>query len=125
MTDAEARALGERLKACPGFRWMLGMTARWKCGRTGALNYAVSFGEGGGFSIPVALRDEAPWPDIRDAATRGCVLELVRRALGDYDTHPICEDEASWGVWRAGPGVCLGYGSTEIEALVIALEAAP
>lgn len=116
MTDAEAEALGRRLVACKGFRVMRGMLDMQ--GRTW------------GRDLLWRWRNDLDVPDLRDPATLGCVLALVREAWGqkavtsfwgyywevDY-AHTIideCMDHEQ-----------LGVGGTEAEALVAALEAAP
>ena len=87
MTDDEATALGKRLVACKGFRPMRGMLDMQ--GRTWDQ------------SLLWRWSNEVDVPDLRDPATLGCVLALVREAWGDDAMI------------------------SEVEALVAALEAAP
>jgi hypothetical protein len=82
------------------------------------------------------VRDADALPDLSDPATLGCLLALVREAWGcavitspDYDYD---DDEARQGPnvvgWRAVETVrwmWVGGGTTEAEALVVALEGAP
>jgi hypothetical protein len=65
-------------------------------------------------------------PDFCDPATVGCLLALVREALGEPTAHarPI---HGGWGIQRDGtwdnnPGMTI-WAKTEAEALVAALEA--
>jgi len=111
MTDDEARALGQRLVACKGFRWMRGMrVAGFRDGASaqsfdadGVYVYYAHAGEV--WSFDPDLRPEL-WPDLRGPATRGCVLELIREAYNDH-TYAACKD------------------GDDAEALVAALESAP
>lgn len=101
MTDEEAHELGKRAVACSGWRWMPGM----RC---------------------------SPFvPDLRDPATLGCLLALVREAWGDPTIHLTCVDslEAGQYDWIVR-SVADKWSSdllidSEAEALVAALEAAP
>ena len=92
MTDDEARALGERAVACVRFRWLPGMLPFGcmleRCAEAPPESHLLLFWadepheqgqpwwpeEWGGKHPPV--------PDLRDPATRGAVLELVREAWG-------------------------------------------
>jgi hypothetical protein len=69
-----------------------------------------------------------PLPDVRDACTRALMLEEVRRRtgdataylaprafLGDGDDHAV----PGWGLYARGD--CIGVGSSEAEALLMAL----
>lgn len=140
MPDVED--LARRAVASAKFRWMPGMLA---------------FPTAGCTPVPVRLTDdrrpnypdEYAWPhdmglrfpDLTDAATLGCLLQLVREAWGD-DRAYLCDfegyDSVEWGVvskiWdekrnEEGPkawfSCLLGDGKTEAEALVCALENGP
>jgi hypothetical protein len=139
MTHDEALALGRRAVACKSWRWMAGMlviqpgpTPRW-----GRLRNPDPGGDwidrgedehdgDGGVAIP-----RAGAPDLRDPATLGCLLALVREAWKDPELATMW-----WGAgWRVA---CLsvvynemditderGRGAIEAEALVAALESAP
>ena len=91
--------LGRRLVACKHFRPMRGMRdvqgRSWDDSLLWRWNSAIDV------------------PDLRDPATVGCLLAMVREAWGD---PTLCTRFAD-GVWNGG------Y-STEAEALVAALEAA-
>lgn len=112
MTEQDWIELGRRAVACKGWRWMPGMLARRQA-----------------------------WPDLRDPATLGCVLALVREAWPNVviwvardcavdpldDTEYMLDDVEGWTVC-GGCGDdyvgCFGSGKTEAAALVAALEAA-
>ena len=111
MTEAEAEALGKRLVACKGFRPMRGMLDMQ--GRTW------------GADLLFRWSNDVDVPDLRDPATLGCLLALVREAHAvpflqvsvkisrehgyQFDCHPHHR-----GQWV----------DSEAEALVAALEAA-
>jgi hypothetical protein len=80
----------------------------------------------------IAGWSDTDWlPDLTDPATLGCLLVLVREAWGDphvyvlscaSDWFTVCSPNAEGGKWLAHPPI---DGSTEAEALIAALEAAP
>lgn len=116
MTDEEATALGKRLVACRHFHPLRGMLDMQ--GRTWDT------------SLLWRWNNDVDVPDLRDPATLGCVLELVREALEDDGLGAICQfvGLAKGGrMWSLiGDGGELGsYHTSEAEALVAALEAAP
>ena len=74
MTDTEAEALGKRIVACKGFRPMRGMLDMQ--GRTWDQSLLWRWD---------STRDV---PELRDPATLGCVLALVREAWRDPYMHP-------------------------------------
>lgn len=95
MNDDEAKALGLRAVACPGWRWMRGMVLGpdgWQVVTQDAdalasdgLELAHRDGRWSMDSEQVAgvgpFADDGPrWPDFRDPATLGCLLALVRDA---------------------------------------------
>ena len=134
MTD-EQKALARRAVACRGWMWGPGMLdlfgRRVLCVWPDDLGIKWSH-------IPenCVVRDADALPDLSDPATLGCLLALVREAWGcavitspDYDYD---DDEARQGPnvvgWRAVETVrwmWVGGGTTEAEALVVALEGAP
>ena len=61
-------------------------------------------------------------PDLADPATLGCLLALVREAWGNPKISVVYH--ADIPCWLANNG-CKGYGASEAEALVSALENAP
>ena len=140
MTKQEWNELGRRAVACKGWRWMPGMRAIegalredhykvWQRAIDGLRGLNWYLYQGGCIE---------PVPDLRDPATRGCVLALVREAWED--------DSELWGgrvevhqdhrtvftaVIAYHEGVSLAHralarsGRNEAAALVAALEAAP
>ena len=110
MTDTEAETLGRRLVACKGFRVMRGMLDM----------------QGGTWKQSELFRwwNDHHTPDIRDPATLGCLLALVREAHGSR-----CYTQACGGFWTVqNEDTEDWWGKNcvyEAEALVAALEAAP
>lgn len=115
MTDAEAEAIGRRMTECRHFRPMRGM--RDLQGRTWTPDLLWRWAPG----VDV--------PDLRDPATRGCVLELVREICGDDEAYamPWHDEDGGWTVCVNDDDGChnIAEGDTEAEALVAALENAP
>lgn len=133
MTDDEARALGERwVKAGGGYGqgWLVqevayGTTARlvWK-----DADHWHAATAAGAFFAWLRIRHEHMTdrlPDLRDPATRGAALEVVRerwaRPIFLMPDDALCR---SWGAYT--PGVepeQVAEGDSEAAALVAALEA--
>ena len=124
MTDEQATALGKRLVACKGFRPMRGMLDMQ--GRTWDQ------------SLLWRWSNDVDVPDLRDPATLGCLLALVREAWADpaylWGGHAEVrrDSETLFVVLRFGHDAngflverWVSSGATEAEALVAALEAAP
>jgi hypothetical protein len=120
MTDAEAETLGRRLVACKGFRVMRGMLDMQ--GRTW------------GRDLLWRWRNDLDVPDLRDPATLGCLLALVREVHGPLAcTYTRGDIKNEWSVrsvihenYDGHYGDDHGYSErSEAEALVAALEAAP
>jgi hypothetical protein len=155
--------LGKRAVACQGWKWLPGMLG-WRTNHKGE-QVRVRFVESVEDQelVDPRVHERKPsntlivasghvvvdgWhevstilPDLRDPATLGCLLQLVRDAWGD-DRAYLCDfegyDSVEWGVvskiWdekrnEEGPkawfSCLLGDGPTEAEALVYALEKAP
>lgn len=143
MTDEQAKALGLRLVACDGFRWVPGMLAMEPdfcanrvvyINNEGALLATLyNLGHVDVVEIDVLWRNYVP--DLRDAATRGCVLQSAR---GKHDNPhlSIAREQSAvfpptfyWYVSDGASGWLLGDEEdpqkfdTEEEALVAAVEA--
>lgn len=130
MTDAQWMELGRRaLVACPdGWRKMGGLRL-----------VSIDNGRFWHRSDRTRLADEdaglllgpddtiGGWraPDLRDPATMGCLLALVREAHTDGDIHceRLCTGE--WACFDHRGEAVADTALTEAEALVIALESAP
>jgi hypothetical protein len=142
LTDEQARALGARWVAAGGPREMAGARYLTPYGlnRLGDPAYRCSPAEpqhwyrsGNEEADPVG--DD--WiPDLRDPATRGAALEVLREKWHDPGLHiryssqtrewsAVASDSVS--CWRrdGDGGLERVTGATEAEALVAALEAAP
>ena len=142
--------LGKRLVACKGFRWLPGMlcqrrmhTGEWVSMRltddTTVVDYRVVernavpsmnqaaariMGEGYITLNGWVLADDL-LPDLSDAATKGCVLQLVREAWGDPELFAVVMYDGRWSVRNPSSRVAYGEsGTTEADAMVAALEVA-
>lgn len=127
MTDEEAIELGARAVACKGWRWLPGMLTHrddaaavvtWR-----VLSEPVNDGHIMVMRVECLQRIYAklastPPPDLRDPATLGCLLALVREAKDDPGWQALNLGEDAWAIEGAD------Y-PTEAHALVAALEAAP
>ena len=134
--------LGRRAVACKHWRWMGGMAVidrpMWRVvDRIDLPPYMVR-----GYEEELL---DGMMPDLSDPATLGCLLHLVREAWGSDEWSrsvvPVFNGIDAWTVGcldmqgRKAPRLlflvnkitCMpvGIGSSEAEALIIALEAAP
>ena len=133
LSNVEAEALGRRWLAAGG-GWREGMrdgegyivTGIGADGIPDESNLAATAGDTAGLTAWVNA-----WPDLRDAATRGAALDVVRERWGDPTMHMASlrlgwvwafRDEAEVNMIIAD-GLPIA-GTTEPEALVAALEAA-
>jgi hypothetical protein len=145
MTDQDWQELGRRAVACEHWRWMPGMQIDLGgVESTGALR-VIGVSRCGAPITRDGYGRLTTWstatkPDLRDPATPGCLLALVReaaepeRAPGDWPMVCTYQNAAKkWGVgaWLNESGkatfaalVLPTYGS-EAAALVAALESAP
>lgn len=115
MTPDELRVLADRAVASRHFRPMAGMRdlqgrvwtpdLLWRWNRT------------------------VDRPDLSDPATLGCLLALVREAWGERSLCCVKDlAGAGWwavGIWDDAFAIRVRWATTEAEALVAALEAAP
>ena len=131
MNDEEAEALGRRLLAA-GCPWQAGMVIQRESRHLGTVRRRL-WGDdcdGDWFADPDGSRcvgDPARsdfWADLRDAATRGAVLEALREERMDRRIHLVyTQDQYSRPVWTATSYRARG-AETEAEALVLAWGAA-
>ena len=130
--------LTKRAIACKGWRWMPGMAllpvGEWPKGHTrlDARITAVDPRPGMGPWGSQGYLDMPLWlPDLTDPATLGCLLALVREAYGDPFARVQGSERIGRHVWRClarswfNKRTYMINGSTEAEALVAALLAAP
>ena len=73
-------------------------------------------------------RSDTWLPDFDDAGTRGCLVEMVRKAWGDENA--FADPRGGWHVCISSKGQEHGHdmeieGDSETDAWVAALEAAP
>lgn len=113
--------LNERAVMCKGWRWLPGMLTM-----DGVRIYAVEGEFFDGFDADSEYNDHPvealEWPDFTDAATRGCLLELVRHVWDDRTMTP------SWVPSRQRWRIKYKFGQfvmadSETEVLVRMLEA--
>ena len=109
--------LAKRAVACKNWKWLPGMAYTdhagviWRVGTNGLM----------------ALEGEC-LPMLNDSATKGCLLDLLRKAYKDpsMTTHMIKRNKHNvWRVGRLGILPTGGEYKSELEAMVAALEAAP
>ena len=135
LSDVEAEALGRRWLAAGGV-WRDGMLdglsrvrTHHATGRSAYIRYRDTNWEW--VEEPVA---DTAWPDLRDAATRGAALEVVRERWNApaLQVSPVVATEpdgvptgivTAWRYYVNDSEEHFGHADTEPEALVAALEA--
>lgn len=134
--NAEQLAIARRLVACPRWVWLPGMAA-FRPYHAGHLR--IESTHESGFGMSPVFHGSCSWfslsglvPDLDDELTRLGSLAVVRRAHRDKFIG-ITKAGNEWAVTMAYTEIISGEarmailcrGSTEIEALCLALEAAP
>lgn len=114
--------LSKRLMKTKWFKWLPGMATYTPMSYTSPICGRITYDEN---DINHLWRADT-LPDLRDPATLGCLLYLVRKAW-EMPTGIVVSyssDDGLWGVSWSGAthsGWC-GRGKTEAEALVLSLE---
>ena len=126
MTD-EQIALARRAVACRGWRWMPGMLTGdgFRCVWSDEISreWASPTWCENGMSWKNTRTGSKDLPDLTDLATLGCLLALVREAHDSPGLVACLMDiPHEWMILLANGHV---VATTEAEALVAALEAAP
>ena len=122
---SKTEELGKRAVACKHWRWMDGMTVH------GLPTYRVVSNNCDGHTYRTDGYDSDSlmdcFPDLSDPATLGCLLALVREAYRNNMlwAFPVEDARGKWSITIRDAPQKWFYGSTETEALVAALEAAP
>ena len=119
-------SLSERLVACKGFGWRLGMRAIATDGSRLRLvdkfNDAMWFDEEA--KEMVAYQPVDPLPDLNDPATLGCVMQMVWETWFEA-IYMEPQVDGGWLAIRSNGAVIHRTPAPYAETLVIALEAAP
>jgi len=127
--------LGRRAAASPHWRWLAGSLDASSCARVRLVHPDRIYWGLDEVGTPLtAQRDLGRWPDFLDAATRGCLLQLVREAVGPCHTEMVGirprngahnMPAPQWRVTHWHPRTESNLFGTEVEALVDTLCAAP
>lgn len=122
--ETEVERQGRRAVACKHWRWLPGMLAIVPAAHDGATGYVYRLTEASG-----PVNSARAYPDVTDAATRGCILELVRQAWTDQNASPFLSNFFNVKTWhiaviRNDETIFFRMSFTEMGCLILALEAA-
>lgn len=138
--DAGIKTLARRAVACEGWPWMAGVSAfesnpkypekfpvtEWRVLKSrkhndGSVSISVQSGKYyRNINNPQHKQNGGWLPDLNDPATKGCLLEMVRRAWDDSDISPGYQS-GSWFINTSGHQI---ISDSYVEVLVLALEVA-
>lgn len=121
--------LARRAVACKRWRWIPGMRTSegWRVIRNRTESSCMAYDENPeNWQVADNYFQDGKIPDLSDPATLGCLLALVRKAHRDQEAHivKLIHGFTGWQAWGSETYIA-PKGSTEAEALVAALEAAP
>jgi hypothetical protein len=142
LTDQQALDLGRRAVACARWEWRPGMLCAHRCRVIAddetplvVTEHRRALSDGGWVADDTPVVNEHGWPDLRDPATIGALLGLVREAWGQpgaaCSPYRLMRYGLGWSIcYLDDPGGLIkvfeiGRGATEAACLVAALEAAP
>ena len=122
--------LAKRAVACKGWKWMGGMLTLCKIRVIeGGSDYLIGerpgpASDGGGRVDTTDVHNYLP--DLEDPATLGCLLARLREVYESKYVHAEAfefdEINSFWAVWASDRS---WEADTEVEALIVALEASP
>jgi hypothetical protein len=122
--------LAKRAVACKGWKWMGGMLTLCKIRVIeGGSDYLIGerpgpASDGGGRIDTTDVHNYLP--DLEDPATLGCLLAILREVYESKYVHAEAfefdEINSFWAVWASDRS---WEADTEVEALIVALEASP
>lgn len=133
LKELARRVMARRAVACKHWRWMPGMRTSegWRVIRGSTESRCMAYDENPeNWQVADNYIQDGTLPDLRDPATLGCLLAIVREAHNAPDAYLMGSVTKQWvvhhfaepeGYWKP----LTKWQRTEAEALVAALEAAP
>ena len=89
---------------------------QWYCGMKTACGVRIKEGWHTNKWLPSFDKDDLPVPDIEGPATKGCLLDLIRK-IGPDKTAYVCEFDEGWAVQTWPEPNCIQYYHSEGAAL--------